>query len=112
MKFWDKVKAFFVWLWSGIVAVAKQLWSVISDFEKDADPWKIAGLGMFVLAAFGGIWVFDHSALEVEKLGIYSGLVASAITVGTFLFNQSRKSDAALIARSQADIPATADKGI
>jgi hypothetical protein len=99
---WTKIKAFFVWLGSLIWKALKQLWALISDGEWDLDPWKIGGIGAFILAAIWGMQVFRLAAKgsDAATLGILAGLVSVFVTVGTFLFNQSRKNDAALMGKT------------
>jgi len=86
-KLWDAVKKFF-----------GQLWMLVSDYEKDFDPWKLAGFALLVLCAIGATKVFALvGKINDTELGILSGLIGSGITVATFLFGQSRKSDAAMM---------------
>lgn len=106
-KFWAWLQA--TWLAMAIAWIGKQIWSVISDIERDADPWKIAALGFLVLGAIGGIYIFRHvEALSIDKLGVLSSLVGACVTVATILFGQSRKSDAALLAKNQPPAPPAA----
>jgi len=86
-------------MWKLVVGVAAQLWNLVSDYERDFDPWKLLGVGCFILAAVWGGTVFRLalSGKDSTTLGILAGMVSAFIAVGTFLFGQSRKSDAAMI---------------
>jgi len=85
-------------LWTAITKVLSQLWMLVSDYEKDFDPWKLSGFALLVLCAIGAMKVFALvGKVNDTELGILSGLIGSGITVATFLFGQSRKSDAAMI---------------
>ena len=94
---------FFTWLWSVVLwtwnliwTVAKQGWSLVSDHQWDFDPFKLAGFASFAFAAFIAFQVIDlakAAAPNPTALTVLAGLVASFITVGTFLFSQARKQD-------------------
>jgi hypothetical protein len=99
-----KVKAFFAAFGVGIRRIGKELWSLVADREWNFDPYKASGFGAFGLAGWIAIKVVDL-ALKVPTpdaavLGILAGLVTAFITVGTFLFSQSRKSDDTLGGRA------------
>ena len=92
MKILDQIK-------TALVRFFAAVWALISDVEKEADPWKIAALIVIGFCVAGGVDIFSQvKDLPTEKLGILSGLVGTGVTIATFLFNQSRKSDAALLA--------------
>jgi hypothetical protein len=84
-------------IWAGIKRIFSEIWSIISDVEKNADPWKIAGMIVIGISIYGAIFIFGHIDQPVEKLGILSGLVSAGLTLAGFLFNQSVKSDQNLI---------------
>lgn len=85
-------------LWTAIKAIGKQLWSLVSDRQWDFDPYKVAGFLCVAVALVLGFKVF--AAAMAGKTGAdlatLAGIVASIIAVGTFLFNQARKSDETL----------------
>jgi hypothetical protein len=93
------LKKLLTWIKLGLA----QLWSLVSDYERDFDPWKLLGVGCFILAAVWGSTVFRLALAgrDSSTLGILAGMVSAFIAVGTFLFGQSRKSDAAMIEKSK-----------
>jgi hypothetical protein len=99
------VLSFIDTLYKIIVRILQELWSIFSDVEHNADPWKMGGIAVFILSSFGAIWLFGHSYLPSDKLAIYAGIIVSGTTVGTFLFGQSVKSDANLITRGGKYVP-------
>lgn len=95
-KILDGVRAFFVGAGQVIYHIARQLWALVSDKDWDFDPWKISGFGAFVLAGWTALKVIgliDKGVTDAAVLGIPAGLVTAFITVGTFLFGQSRTND-------------------
>ena len=98
-KFVDWLKK--TWVAIVLVWIAKQLWNLVSDFEKDADPWKIGAIGIILLCSAGGIFIFIKiEALDIARLGVLTTVIGFGITFATMLFNQSRKSDLALIQKA------------
>jgi hypothetical protein len=85
-------------LWNAIKSIGKQLWALVSDRQWDFDPYKVAGFVCVAVALVLGFKVF--AAAMAGKTGAdlatLAGIVASVIAVGTFLFNQARKSDETL----------------
>lgn len=79
-----------------IYHVARQLWSIVSDKDWDFDPWKLSGFGAFGVATWIALRVVDLSGkptVDPVVIGTLAGLVTAFITVGTFLFGQSRQND-------------------
>ena len=93
----------------------KQLWMLVSDYEKDFDPWKLLGTLSFVFAAWIAKQLVAHAfatGIAYGTLGVLGGLVTAFITVGTFLFSQSHKMDSLLAAKStQTSKPADTTVG-
>jgi hypothetical protein len=85
-------------LWASIKKIGKQLWSLVSDRQWDADPYKIAGFGCVIFAVILAFRVFTAATAGKTgtDLATLAGLVGSIIAVGTFLFSQARKSDETL----------------
>jgi hypothetical protein len=103
---------FFQWLgetWFGkaVKAIAKQLWSPFADRGWDLDPYKIFGAACVIAAIIFASKVIDlaNKAFDliakaaadapqiVAVIGPIAGIVGVIATLGTFLFNQARKSD-------------------
>jgi len=105
-----KIKAFFAAIGAGIKRIGKELWSLVADREWNFDPYKASGFGVFGLAAWIAIKTVDLALKsptpDAAVLGILAGLVSAFITVGTFLFSQSRKSDDTLGARPGPQVTA------
>jgi hypothetical protein len=85
-------------LWNVLKKIGRQLWAPFSDAQWDADPYKIAGFVCVIFALILAVKVFAAAAAGKTgaDLVTLAGLVASIIGVGTFLFNQARRSDATL----------------
>ena len=95
---WKKIVLVWLFLVAAVKRILTEIWSVFSDVEKNADPWKISALAVLALCVAGGVYIFVNAEkLPTDKMGILSGLIGTGITIATFLFNQSRKSDAALL---------------
>ena len=85
--------------------IGRELWSLISDHEWNFDPYKVGGFGAFGFSVFLILRVLelvDRNA-PTAAIGIVAGLVASGITMGTFLFSQARKSDESLMNKRPGD---------
>ncbi len=100
MKFWKR-------LWNGIKAIGKQIWSPFADRRWDADPYKIFGAVCVIAAIVFASKVLNlaNKAIDliakatadasqiVAVIGPIAGIIGVIATLGTFLFNQARKSD-------------------
>lgn len=94
-------------LWNAIKAIGKQLWSPFADRQWDLDPYKLFGAACVIASIIFAFKVlnlaykaFDliakasaDAAQIVSVIGPIAGIVGVIATLGTFLFNQARKSD-------------------
>ena len=99
MKFLDSLKSHWEDFKAASGRVFDQLWSVVSDYQRDADPWKIAGLVCFGVAVYLALQTLDlaKSGKDVSVVGIIGGLVVTVGGFGTFLMGQSHNVDRAMI---------------
>ena len=82
-----------------VVTLATQAWALVSDHEWDFDPYKLGGFAAFGFCAYVALEVMDmvkKPGADPALVGIVAGLVVTFVSVGTFLFSQSRKNDADL----------------
>ena len=79
-------------IWAVIVAVFRQLWSIIADKHWDADPWKIGGWAAFIFAGWLAVQAVGQIVAGHDGT-VIAGLAGGFITVGTFLFGQAVQSD-------------------
>lgn len=92
-----KFKDFCIMVKNKIVNLVKKLLSPILDRQWDLDPYKIAGFFFFYKAYdFSNKLFLQPSTLSDVKMGILGGIITALITIGTFMFNQGRKSDETL----------------
>jgi|SRR5579872_1682541 len=82
-------------------SLGRHLLSLVTDHEWDLDLYKIGGLasfGMVFFLVFKVISMIEATpAVPIAAVGIVAGLVASMITMGTFLLNFSRQNDLSLM---------------
>lgn len=88
------IKEFFINIKNKIIDLGKKILSPILDRQWHLDPYKIAGFFFFYKAyEFSNKLFLQSSNLSDIKMGIFGGIVTALITVGTFMFDQGRKSD-------------------
>jgi hypothetical protein len=97
---WKKIKDAAAKAWALVKKGLKQIAALFTDHEWNLDIYRIGGVAAYIIAGLIALRVSELlPTLDAARLGIGAGLASFVGGLGTTLFGQARKADAAILAQ-------------